>query len=65
MVQHDSKGDYVLVLQSNGSAKRVDVETRTIEGDQVIVTGDLKEGDTLTISQNGNGGPSGPFGGGN
>jgi multidrug efflux pump subunit AcrA (membrane-fusion protein) len=65
MVQHDSKGDYVLVLQSNGSAKRVDVETRTIEGDQVIVTGDLKEGDTLTISQNANGRPTGPFGGGN
>ena len=65
MVQHDSKGDYVLVLQSNGSAKRVDVETGTIEGDQVIVTGDLKEGNTLTISQNGNGRSSGPFGGGN
>lgn len=64
MVQHDSKGDYVLVLQSNGSAKRVDVETGTIEGDQVIVTGDLKEGDTLTIAQNGNGGLRGPLGGG-
>jgi hypothetical protein len=65
LVQHDSIGDYVLVVQNDGSAKRVNIETSTVEGDLVIVTGDLKEGDTLTISQNGNGGPSGPFGGGN
>ena len=65
LVQHDSIGDYVLVVQNDGSANRVDIETGTVEGDLVIVTGDLKEGDTLTISQNGNGRPSGPFGGGN
>lgn len=65
LVQHDSKGDYVFVVQTDGSTKRVDVETGASQGDLVIVTGNLKEGDTLTISQNGNGGPSGPFGGGN
>jgi HlyD family secretion protein len=47
-VQSDSQGEYVMVIQSDGLAKRVDVETGAIEGDLVIVTGNLKEGDTLT-----------------
>jgi HlyD family secretion protein len=48
LLQSDSQGEYVMVIQSDGSAKRVDVETGAIEGDLVIVTGNLKEGDTLT-----------------
>src|SRR6266496_6342900 len=43
-VQNDSKGEYLLVMQADGSTKRVDVVTSTIQGDLVIVTGDLKEG---------------------
>jgi len=55
LVQSDSQGEYVMVLQSDGSAKRVDVETGAIEGDLVIVTGNLTEGDTLTsITDGGN-----------
>jgi RND family efflux transporter MFP subunit len=55
LVQSDSQGEYVMVLQSDGSAKRVEVETGAIEGDLVIVTGNLKEGDTLTsITDGGN-----------
>ena len=53
LVQSDSQGEYVLVLQGDGSAKRVDVETGAIEGDLVIVTGNLMEGDTLTLTTNG------------
>jgi HlyD family secretion protein len=53
LVQNDSNGEYVLVLQADGSTKRVEVETGAIKGDLVVVTGDLKEGDTLTTSDGG------------
>jgi HlyD family secretion protein len=48
LVHSDNQGEYVMVIQSDGSAKRVNVETGAIEGDLVIVTGNLNEGDTLT-----------------
>jgi HlyD family secretion protein len=50
VIQNDSKGEYVMVVQPNGSAKRVDIVSSTIVGDHVVVTGDLKEGDVLTVS---------------
>lgn len=53
-VQSDGKGEYVWVVQGDGSAKRVDVVTGTILDDVVTVTGDLKEGDTVTTSGGGN-----------
>ncbi|HLO30334.1 MAG TPA: efflux RND transporter periplasmic adaptor subunit [Anaerolineales bacterium] len=53
LVQNDTQGQYVLVVQGSGSTKRVDVVTGTIEGDLTVVTGDLKEGDNLTTAQNG------------
>ncbi|HLO30333.1 MAG TPA: efflux RND transporter periplasmic adaptor subunit [Anaerolineales bacterium] len=65
VIQNDSKGEYVLVVQGSGSTKRVDVMTGTIVGDRVIVTGDLKEGDHLTTAQKSTGLPRGPFGRGN
>jgi hypothetical protein len=64
-IQNDSKGECVLVLQADGSTKRVDVVSSTIVGDRVVVTGDLKAGDSLTTSQKGNAVPRGPFGRGN
>jgi HlyD family secretion protein len=64
-VKNDSKGEYVLVKQPDGSAKRVDVVTGTIVGDHVVVTGDLKLGDVLTVVQKGNGTPGAAFSGGN
>lgn len=50
VIQNDSKGEYVMVVQPNGSAKRVDVVSSTIVGDHVVVTGNLKEGDLLTAA---------------
>jgi multidrug efflux pump subunit AcrA (membrane-fusion protein) len=64
VIQNDAKGEYVLVAQADGSTKRVNVVSGTIVGDLVTVTGDLKEGDNLTASQNsGMTGPGGMFGG--
>lgn len=64
-IQNDSKGEYVWVIQSDGSTKRVDVVSGTIQGDLVTVTGDLHEGDRLSSTQGtATKAPSGPFGGG-
>ena len=65
-VQNDDQGEYVLVVQADGSTKRVNIVSSTIAGDFVVVTGDLKEGDTLATGQsNGLPGPRGVFGGRN
>jgi RND family efflux transporter MFP subunit len=65
-IQNDNKGEYVLVVQGDGSTNRVDIVSGSIVGDLVVVTGDLKEGDILATSQNTNGpGSGGAFGGGN
>jgi len=66
-IQNDASGEYVWVIQSNGSTKRVDIVGGSIVGDQVAVTGNLKVGDRLQLGQttNTNQGPRGPFGGGN
>lgn len=53
LIQNDSKGEYVLVLQADGSTKRVDVVTGSIQGDLVTVTGDLKADQTVTTSAGG------------
>jgi HlyD family secretion protein len=50
VIQNDSQGEFVMVVQPNGSPKRVDVVSSTIVGDRVVVTGDLKEGDVLTTA---------------
>lgn len=49
VMQNDGQGEYVMVLQSDGSAKRVDVVSGVIVGDLVVVTGDLNEGDRLQL----------------
>ena len=64
-IQNDSKGEYVWVIQNDASTKRVDIVSGAIVGDQVAVTGSLKEGDRLQLLQNNSAAPRGPFGGGN
>lgn len=51
-IQNDSKGEYVLVLEEDGSSKRVDIVSGAIVGDLVAVSGDLNEGDTLQLLNN-------------
>jgi HlyD family secretion protein len=47
-VQNDSKGEYVWVKKADGTTGRVDVVSGEIVGNLVTVTGNLKEGDTLS-----------------
>jgi len=64
-IQNDDKGEYVWVIQTDGSTKRVDILSGAIVGDLVAVSGDLKEGDRLQLLQPNSVNASGPFGGGN
>jgi len=48
-IQNDSQGEYVWVIQNDGSTKRVDVISGSIVGDQVVVTGKLNEGDRIQM----------------
>ncbi len=50
-VQNDSQGEYVLVIQSDGSTKRVDVVSGAIVGDMVVVSGGLQEGERVQANQ--------------
>jgi len=50
-VQNDSQGEYVLVVQGDGSTKRVEVVSGAIVGDLVVVTGDLKVGEHVQSNQ--------------
>lgn len=49
-VQNDASGEYVLKKGLNGESIRVDVTSGEIVGDQVVVNGDLQEGDVVFIS---------------
>lgn len=64
-IQNDSKGEYVWVMQNDGTKKRVDIVTGSIIGELVAVTGDLNEGDQVQLLQDNNLNMPGPFGGGN
>jgi len=65
-INSDDTGEYVWVIQNDDLTKRVNVVSGAIVGDQVVVTGDLKEGDRVQLGQSdGTQGPGGPFGGGN
>jgi HlyD family secretion protein len=64
-IQTDDRGEYVSVIQSDGSTKRVDVVSGSIVGNLVAVTGNLEEGDSVMRAQNNDVGPGGPFGGEN
>jgi len=64
-VQNDGQGEYVLVVQADGSTKRVNIAGGTIVGELVTVTGDLKEGESLTTVQDSSAVPGGSFGGRN
>jgi multidrug efflux pump subunit AcrA (membrane-fusion protein) len=63
-IQNDAKGEFVVVVQSDGLAKRVDVVSGAIVGDMVVVTGDLQEGELVQSNQASSFNAPNPFGGG-
>ncbi|MBL8076392.1 MAG: efflux RND transporter periplasmic adaptor subunit [Anaerolineales bacterium] len=62
-IQNDSKGEYVWVIESDGSTTRVDVVSGSIVGDLVAVSGDLKDGDRLQLINDGGFQAPNPLGG--
>jgi HlyD family secretion protein len=64
-IQNDSNGEYVWVVQSDGSAKRIDIVSGSIVGDLVAVTGDLKEGDRIQLVNGSSFEAPNPLSGGN
>jgi HlyD family secretion protein len=64
-IQNDAQGEFVWMIQSDGSTKRVDVVSGSIVGDQVVVTGDLQDGDRIQLVQTSGFEAPNPFGGGN
>jgi len=50
-IQNDTQGEYVWVIQSDGSTTRVNIVSGAIVGDLVAVTGDLKEGELVSLVQ--------------
>ena len=63
-IQNDEQGEFVWVIQNDGSTKRVDVVSGSIVGDQVAVTGDLFMGNRLQLVNTSDFTAPNPFGGG-
>lgn len=63
-IQNDAKGEYVWVIQSDDTTKRVDILSGAIVGDQVVVTGDLKAGERIQLVHESSFEAPNPFGGG-
>ncbi len=64
-IQNDAQGEFVWMIQSDGSTKRVDVVSGSIVGDQVVVTGGLQDGDRIQLVQTSGFEAPNPFDGGN
>ncbi|MBI5840117.1 MAG: efflux RND transporter periplasmic adaptor subunit [Chloroflexi bacterium] len=62
-IKNDSQGEYVMVVNADGTTRRVDVVSGAIVDERVVVTGDLREGDQLSVAQDSNLDMPGPFGG--
>jgi hypothetical protein len=53
-----------MVVQNDGTARRVEVVSGAIVGDQVVVSGDLKEGELLQVNNESSFSAPNPFNGG-
>ncbi|MEW6400925.1 MAG: efflux RND transporter periplasmic adaptor subunit [Chloroflexota bacterium] len=62
-IQNDEQGEFVSVVNADGTTRRVDVVSGAIVDERVVVEGDLQEGDQLLVAQNSDLNMPGPFGG--
>jgi HlyD family secretion protein len=62
-IQNDANGEFVMAVQNDGSMKRVDVVSGAIVDDLVVVSGDLKEGQSVLINNGSSFQAPNPFGG--
>jgi len=63
-IQNDANGEFVIILQSDGTTQRVNVVSGAIVNDLVVVSGDLQEGDRLQVNNESSFDAPNPFGGG-
>jgi len=63
-VQNDANGEFVVVVQSDDSTRRVDIVSGAIVDDEVVVNGDLKAGDQVLVNNGSSFQAPNPFGGG-
>ena len=64
-IQNDNAGEYVWVIQDDGSTTRVDIVSGSIVGDLVSVSGNLNAGMQVSLAQASSFNAPNPFGGGN
>jgi HlyD family secretion protein len=50
-IQSDGQGEYILIIQDDGSTRRVDVVGGGVVGDLIAIAGDLKVGDRVQLLQ--------------
>lgn len=62
-IHNDAQGEYVLVIQKDGTTKRVEIVSGAIVDDYVAVSGDLEIGDELKINDGTSFSAPNPFGG--
>jgi RND family efflux transporter MFP subunit len=63
-IQNDASGEFVMLLQDDGTTKRVNVVSGAIVEDLVVVTGDLRAGDRVLVNTASSFSAPNPFGGG-
>lgn len=63
-IHNDAQGEYVLVIQSDDTTKRIEIVSGAILDDYVAVTGTLQTGDLLKINDGTSFEAPNPFGGG-
>ena len=63
-IQNDANGEFVMVMQNDGTAKRVNVISGAIVDELVVVSGDLQEGERVLVNNASSFNAPNPFSGG-
>lgn len=63
-IQNDANGEFVMLVQSDGTTKRIDVVSGAIVDDMVVVAGDVQAGDRLLVNNASSFSAPNPFAGG-